>query len=393
MDWKPVVEAEMNKLAKIFEKLEPSMGEEIVQRMGGDFNPSDPVYSGWSREELEEERIRKEGVAKDERIFEDHVRQFGEYHLEKADYEEILQHERKIKCEKRIVEEKKEMEGGKGRRAEKKRREKAAKRQSQEVKKDEECFENLRDGSLDRKVKLLEKLSSLEKLEMEEESEISLLQERCGEMNDEVMQLNFEEMELLMEMRRIDEEVAELNARKCVVFERRQQTLKDIEVLDTNFDKSRRALLTLAKKSQGTLKLIKLMKKKLHQTDNKLHKKVLGGGGGDGMIAILEKQIKEMEEELECPVCFEVSKAAPIFKCSDDHLICKECRPKVAECPQCRVVFTETTYKRFRGAEKQAARLVAIIYKIIRNLQLLLLGWSHSLGSCRSTSRIDAWSN
>ena len=61
MDWKPVVEAEMNKLAKIFEKLEPSMGEEIVQRMGGDFNLSDPVYSGWSSEELEEERIRKEG--------------------------------------------------------------------------------------------------------------------------------------------------------------------------------------------------------------------------------------------------------------------------------------------------------------------------------------------
>ena len=109
MDWKPVVEAEMNKLAKIFEKLEPSMGEEIVQRMGGDFNPSDPVYSGWSREELEEERIRKEGVAKDEKIFEDHVRQFGEYQLEKAEYEEIFQHERKVKCEKRIVEEKKEI--------------------------------------------------------------------------------------------------------------------------------------------------------------------------------------------------------------------------------------------------------------------------------------------
>ena len=351
MAWKPFVEAEMNKLAKIFEKLEPSMGEEIVQRMGSDFNPSDPVYSGWSREDLEEERMRKEGVAKDEQIFEDHVRQFGEYQLEKAEYEEILQHERKVKGEKRIVEEKKEMQGGTGRRAEKKRRGKAAKRQSQEVKKDEECFDNVRDGSLDRKVKFLEKLSSLEKLEMEEESEISLLQERCGEMNKEVMQLNFEEMELLMEMRRIDEEVAELNARKSVVFERRQQTLKDIEVLDTNFDKSRRALLALAKKSQGTLKLIKLMKKKLHQTDNKLHKKV-PGGGGDGMMAILEKQIKEMEEELECPVCFEVSKAAPIFKCSDDHLICKECRPKVAECPQCRVVFNETTYTRFRGAEK-----------------------------------------
>ena len=77
------------------------------------------------------------------------------------------------------------------------------------------------------------------------------------------------------------------------------------------------------------------------------------------MMAILEAQIKEMEEELECPVCFEVSKAAPIFKCGDDHLICKECRPKMAECPQCREVFVGS-YKKFRAAERQAARLVTL---------------------------------
>ena len=115
--------------------MEPSMGEEVVQRMGGDFNPSDPVYSGWSREELEEERIRKEGVAKDEKIFEDHVRQFGEYQLEKAEYDEMLQRERKVESEKEIVEEK----ADNGRRGQRKKKEKAVKRQSREERKDEEC--------------------------------------------------------------------------------------------------------------------------------------------------------------------------------------------------------------------------------------------------------------
>ena len=51
MAWANLVEAEMKKMAKIFENLEPPMAEEIVPRLGGEFNPSDPIYAGWSREE------------------------------------------------------------------------------------------------------------------------------------------------------------------------------------------------------------------------------------------------------------------------------------------------------------------------------------------------------
>ena len=39
--------------------------------------------------------------------------------------------------------------------------------------------------------------------------------------------------------------------------------------------------------------------------------------------AFLEREIKELEDELECPVCLEVAKTAPIYKCEDDHLICR----------------------------------------------------------------------
>ena len=46
------------------------------------------------------------------------------------------------------------------------------------------------------------------------------------------------------------------------------------------------------------------------------------------LLELIEKQISEKEKELECPVCLEVV-GAPIFMCSELHLICMNCRPKV----------------------------------------------------------------
>ena len=87
--------------------------------------------------------------------------------------------------------------------------------------------------------------------------------------------------------------------------------------------------------------------------------------------AFLEREIKDLEDELECPVCLEVSQTAPIYKCDDDHLICRfqikinhksppalkrqsklipltsrQCRPKLQECPQCRASL-QGSYRRF----------------------------------------------
>jgi len=77
-------------------------------------------------------------------------------------------------------------------------------------------------------------------------------------------------------------------------------------------------------------------------------------------IEFMERQILELEEELECPVCLEVATVAPIYKCPDDHLLCRICRPKLSECPQCRVSL-DLSFKRLRGgAERQAERLLAL---------------------------------
>ena len=77
------------------------------------------------------------------------------------------------------------------------------------------------------------------------------------------------------------------------------------------------------------------------------------------LLALVEGQISEMEEELECPVCFEVSDTAPIFKCPEDHLMCRSCRPRLSVCPLCRAQLGHK-YQRFRGAERLAERLQAL---------------------------------
>ena len=72
--------------------------------------------------------------------------------------------------------------------------------------------------------------------------------------------------------------------------------------------------------------------KKLREKDQQLVEEAADGGkkmrkvkeGNNGiLIEFMERQIVELEEELECPVCLEVASAPPIFKCPDNHLICR----------------------------------------------------------------------
>ena len=102
-----------------------------------------------------------------------------------------------------------------------------------------------------------------------------------------------------------------------------------------------------------------------------------------GMLQLLEFikcKIKAKEEELECPVCFEIV-SPPIFTCSDLHLICSDCRPKVHSitsqnshmnwflveqnmqvsiCPECREPYPEKA-KRHRYAEKATEELAELL--------------------------------
>jgi len=60
----------------------------------------------------------------------------------------------------------------------------------------------------------------------------------------------------------------------------------------------------------------------------------------------------EVSKELECPVCLLVPRQPPIFLCPGGHLICLECRPKVAKCPVCKVNYLKSRQTRNFFAEK-----------------------------------------
>ena len=69
----------------------------------------------------------------------------------------------------------------------------------------------------------------------------------------------------------------------------------------------------VSKKLRLKLKKLKL-KVKLKKLEFKLKKM--------NLVEFMERQILDLEEELECPVCLEVATTAPIYKCPEDHLIC-----------------------------------------------------------------------
>ena len=61
---------------------------------------------------------------------------------------------------------------------------------------------------------------------------------------------------------------------------------------------------------------------------------------------------------MEFPVSFELA-SAPIYLCSEEHLVCSTCRPKISQCPECREIYREA-YKRHRFVEKAAEKLESL---------------------------------
>ena len=54
-----------------------------------------------------------------------------------------------------------------------------------------------------------------------------------------------------------------------------------------------------------------------------------------------------MSKLLECPICLEEMRPPRrIFQCSNGHVICGSCRPRLASCPYCRLRFSEATVTR-----------------------------------------------
>jgi len=74
------------------------------------------------------------------------------------------------------------------------------------------------------------------------------------------------------------------------------------------------------------------------------------------LMSLLENQIREKLDALECPVCL-CPASAPIYACPESHIICSNCLPRLSQCGVCRVNLRSTQagqslVKRHRYAER-----------------------------------------
>merc|ERR1719319_2179253 len=77
------------------------------------------------------------------------------------------------------------------------------------------------------------------------------------------------------------------------------------------------------------------------------------------LLEHLDKTIKRYSKALECPVCL-ITVSSPAYKCEEEHLVCAKCRPKVKNCPVCRIPYNGAP-RRHRYAEKDLEELNRLI--------------------------------
>ena len=51
----------------------------------------------------------------------------------------------------------------------------------------------------------------------------------------------------------------------------------------------------------------------------------------------MDNFMDQLQEILQCPVCYNLPRQLPIQSCPAGHIICQDCRPSVGLCPTCRV--------------------------------------------------------
>ena len=169
--------------------------------------------------------------------------------------------------------------------------------------------------ALERKETLRSELSRLERQKEEEEANLALIvksQEDSG--------ASIDALEACADMK-------ELN-RKIEVVEREKRELE--EMRNKAEEKYRKAIQDGQIYAEQRNRKADESKQKLAQVQDQIKavRKDLSIADGEGekvgdLERFIDEQIEELEVELKCPVCFEVARTTPIFKCPDDHLVCR----------------------------------------------------------------------
>ena len=215
---------------------------------------------------------------------------------------------------------------------------------------------------------------------------ISIIRKSRDEHNTKVKEIESLDKELLD----LEEKTIEIHAKKSKIIEESDANYERVlkyEDEKHNLEKYIEEQLQMKEHEEVTInKEIKDLKKKLLETKKLIKnqpnemlicdKKCVAVEANKEFVDFIENQIEEKEKELECPVCYEVAKA-PILMCSDQHLICSNCKPRIKNCPECRVLY-DGNIRRHRYAEKTAEQLARLKEKKVKLISSKLI--------CDSTS-------
>ena len=112
-----------------------------------------------------------------------------------------------------------------------------------------------------------------------------------------------------------------LEDKRCIEKEQ-EEVEKNVEEMNKKLEESKEAS-TLAIKHQT--EELENVQEKIRNVRKELDLAEGRPQANNDLEKFMMRQIEELEEELVCPVCLEVTTKAPIYKCSDDHLICGYC--------------------------------------------------------------------
>ena len=125
---------------------------------------------------------------------------------------------------------------------------------------------------------------------------------------------------ILEESRDVEAALNSLMERKRNILQRQKEAEKVVKELEENRGKLKESSSTLIKHQQERLAKVQEDLKHVRQELDLVEGRKTENSDLENFMA---RQIEELTSELECPVCLEVATKAPIFKCSEDHLVCR----------------------------------------------------------------------
>ena len=172
--------------------------------------------------------------------------------------------------------------------------------------------------------------SKISDLELEEEKEKQALaseveKKNVSMLNLVVLQRSLAEVleknvNLEEEMRDVDATIKSLLARKKGIAEKQKAMEREMEermkMIEELKDSAHIHVKEQTEKLEKVQEDLENVRKELDLVEGRKTKST-------DLEKFLARQMEELRGELECPVCMEVVTRAPIYKCDDDHLICR----------------------------------------------------------------------